>query len=78
MDNELDVDAMSNSFELAHKLGLSLEQEYDMLQMPAEAERQEYMINHLERALPLIKEMENAKDRIRMNGHFQHHDPLSF
>lgn len=78
MDSELDVDLMTDSFQLAHKLGLSLEQEYDMLQMPSEAQRQEYMINHLERALPLITEMENAKERIRMNGHFQHHDPLNF
>lgn len=78
MQKELDVDLMTDSFELAHKLGLSLEQEYDMLQMPAESQRQAYMINHLKRALPLIKEMENAKERIRMNGHFQHHDPLNF
>jgi len=78
MDNSLDVDLVTDSFELAHKLGLSLDQEYDMLQMPSEAQRQDYMINHLKRALPLIKEMENAKERIRMNGHFQHHDPLNF
>jgi len=78
MNEALDVDLLTNSFELAHKLGLSLEQEYDMLQMPCESQRQTYMINHLERALPLIREMENAKDRIKMNGHFQHHDPLNF
>ena len=78
MEEDFDVDLLGNSFELAHKLGLSLDQEYDMLQMPEEARRQEYMINHLKRAIPLIKEMENAKERIRMNGHFQHHDPLNF
>ena len=78
MEQELDVDLTTDSFQLAHKLGLSLEQEYDMLQMPEERQRQEYMINHLKRALPLIKEMENAKERIKMNGHFQHHDPLNF
>lgn len=78
MESELDVDLITNSFQLAHKLGLSLEQEYDMLQMPSEAQREDYMINHLERAIPLVSEMENAKERIRMNGHFQHHDPLNF
>lgn len=78
MEKELDVDLMTDSFQLAHKLGLSLEQEYDMLQMPSEAQRQEYMINHMRRAIPIIKEMEGAKERIRMNGHFQHHDPLNF
>ncbi len=78
MDEKLDVELLSNSFELAHKLGLSLEQEYDMLQMVHESKRQNYMINHLRRAIPLIREMEGAKDRIKMNGHFQHHDPLKF
>lgn len=78
MDSEFDVDLVTDSFELAHKLGLSLEQEYDMLQMVRESQRQTYMINHLRRALPLVREMEKAKEKIRMNGHFQHHDPLNF
>jgi len=78
MESSFDVDLVENSFELAHKLGLSLEQEYDMLQMVRESQRQTYMINHLRRALPLVSEMERAKERIKMNGHFQHHDPLNF
>ncbi len=78
MDEELDVTAVAHSFELAHKMGLSLEQEYDMLQMTSEYVRQEYMINHLERALPLVREMELARERIKMNGHFRHLDPLKF
>jgi len=78
MEEEFDVDLMTDSFQLAHKLGLSLEQEYDMLQMQSEAQRQTYMIQHIQRALPLIVEMEKAKEKIRMNGHFQNHDPLNF
>ena len=78
MEGELDIEVLSNSFELAHKLGLSLEQEYDMLQMTSESQRHDYMINHLRRAIPLIREMETAKEKIRMNGHFQHHDPPNF
>lgn len=78
MEGTFDVDLVENSFELAHKLGLSLEQEYDMLQMVRESQRQTYMINHLKRALPLVSEMERAKEKIKMNGHFQHHDPLNF
>lgn len=78
MEARFDVELVKNSFELAHKLGLSLEQEYDMLQMVRESQRQTYMINHLKRALPLVTEMERAKEKIKMNGHFQHHDPLNF
>lgn len=78
MEEKLDVDVMTHSFEMAHKMGLSLEQEYDLLQMTRESQRQEYMINHLERALPIVMEMEQAKEKIRMNGHFKHLDPLNF
>ena len=78
MEQKLDVNLLTNSFELAHKLGLSLVQEYEMLQMVRESQRQTYMINHLERAIPLVRHMENTKERIKMNGHFQYHDPLNF
>ena len=78
MDDKLDVGVMTHSFDMAHKMGLSLEQEYDLLQMTRESQRQEYMINHLERALPLVMEMEQAKEKIKMNGHFKHLDPLNF
>ena len=78
MDGQLNIDEMSHTFELAHKMGLSLEQEYDLLQMTSELQRQEYMINHLERALPIVKEMEQAREKIKMNGHFRHLDPLKF
>lgn len=78
MDEKLDVEVMTHSFELAHKMGLSLEQEYDLLQMTRESERLEYMINHLERALPIVREMEQAKNKIKMNGHFKNLDPLNF
>lgn len=78
MEGRLDVKLMSHSFELAHKMGLSLEQEYDLLQMTSESQRQEYMINHLERAIPMVEEMEQAKEKIKMNGHFRHLDPLNF
>jgi Lon protease-like protein len=76
---DLDLTIYSHlSYELAHKVGLSLEQEYELLTMPAESERQLYLLNHLRRAIPVIYDMERTKDRIRMNGHFKHFDPLSF
>ncbi|MFT6055244.1 MAG: Lon protease-like protein [Roseivirga sp.] len=78
MDHKLDVAEMSQEYELAHKLGLSLEQEYDMLQMEKQSQRYDYLINHMERAIPVVREMERAKEKIQMNGHFQHIDPLNF
>ena len=66
------------SFEVAHKIGLSLEQEYALLCIEQEQERQNYLFEHLNKILPVIKEMERTKDRIRMNGHFKNLDPLTF
>jgi hypothetical protein len=66
------------SFQIAHKIGLSLEQEYNLLKIPTEAERQGFLIQHLERIIPVLQEVERTKDRIKLNGHFKNLDPLSF
>jgi hypothetical protein len=46
------------SYELAHKLGLSVEQEYELLTIRSEGERQAFLLRHLERAIPVVAEME--------------------
>ncbi|KYG71154.1 hypothetical protein EV198_3578 [Roseivirga ehrenbergii] len=78
MDHKLNVADLTEEYELVHKLGLSLEQEYDMLQMENQSQRYEFLIRHMELAIPFVKEMERAKERIQLNGHFQHIDPLKF
>lgn len=66
------------AFDIGHKIGLSLEEEYLLLQIEKESERQQFIIQHLRRAIPILKEVERTKERIRMNGHFKHFDPLDF
>jgi len=66
------------TYTIAHKIGLSKEQEYELLKMTSEKKRQLYLINYLKLTIPIVKQMEQAKDRIRQNGHFKHLDPLSF
>jgi len=66
------------SYDIAHKIGLSVEQEYEMLTMPGETERQQYLLSHLRRVIPVVSDMEKTKERIRMNGHFKTLDPLNF
>ncbi len=60
---------LSNHF--AHKIGLSFKQEYELLLMAAEYERQNYMLNHLMQVIPVLQETERLKDRIMQNGHFR-------
>lgn len=59
------------SYELAHLVGLSLEQEYELLGIFTELQRLEYLRRHLNSIVPVIKELENIKERIQRNGHFR-------
>ncbi|MCY7353329.1 MAG: LON peptidase substrate-binding domain-containing protein [Cytophagaceae bacterium] len=73
---EADTDCFS--YTVAHKIGLSVEEEYELLTLPRETERQAFLIRHLERILPVVAELERTKERIRMNGHFKNLDPIDF
>lgn len=66
------------SYQVAHKVGLSLSQEYELLTVLEESARLEYLHEHLGRAIPLLQEMERTKDVIKLNGHFRSFDPLNF
>jgi Lon protease-like protein len=59
------------SYQLGHKLGLSVEQELAMLMIPEESERQLFLTAHLENLLPLVKQAETLRKRAELNGHFQ-------
>lgn len=66
------------SYTLAHKIGLSLQQEYTLLKQKSEKERLSYLINHLLITIPIVQEMNRAKYVIELNGHFRNFDPLDF
>ena len=59
------------SYEIAHFVGLSKEQEYELLGLFTEVQRLEYIRRHLNNIIPVIKELELMKARIQMNGHFR-------
>ena len=77
---EIDYDPIVENFSyrVAHKVGLSVDQEYDLLTLETEAERQLFLIQHLNNVLPVVAEIERTKQRISMNGHFKNLDPLNF
>ncbi|MFD1188737.1 peptidase, partial [Pontibacter rugosus] len=66
------------SYDIAHHLGLNTEQEYAMLQILSESERQETILLHLKQILPIVAETERLKDRVRLNGHFKNLTPPNF
>jgi Lon protease-like protein len=59
------------SYDVAHHAGLALQEEYELLQLLHELQRQEYLKRHLKKVLPVIAEMETLKERVQMNGHFK-------
>lgn len=59
------------SYEVAHFIGLSKQQEYELLCLLTEVQRLEYIRRHLNNILPTIKELEEVKARIQRNGHFR-------
>jgi Lon protease-like protein len=70
--------AAHTSYALGHKIGLSLDQEYELFLLTHEEERQAYLIDHLARTLPSLEEFNRTRTLIHLNGHFQKFDPLSF
>ena len=65
------------AYDIAHHAGLSLEEEYELLGLLKEIQRQEYLKRHLSKVLPLIAEMEALKEKVRLNGHFRNLSSLN-
>lgn len=64
-------DELLNTYDVAHHAGLSLPEEYELLQLMHELQRQEYLKRHLKKILAVIAETEALKERVKLNGHFK-------
>jgi len=58
-------------YEVAHHVGLSVEEEYELLGLLDERQRQEYLKRHLAKVIPMVAGMEQLKEKIKLNGHFK-------
>jgi hypothetical protein len=66
------------AYDVAHHLGLSLQEEYELLNLMNEQQRQEYIRRHLLKVLPMLGEMESLKQKIKLNGHFKNLSSFNF
>lgn len=66
------------SFDVAHHLGLAIEDEYHLLELPQELQRQEFLKRHLAKVLPIMEHMDLLKGKIKMNGHFKNLEGFKF
>jgi len=79
LNYEVDLSTFTiSSFTFAHVLGLKIEEEFELLLITKEEERQVYLTNHFKKMIPIMKDVEHAKEKIKMNGHFKNLDPLNF
>jgi len=64
------------SYDIAHHAGLSLDEEYEFQGLFKELYRQEYLKRHVQKVLPMLMEMEQLKEKVKLNGHFRNLSPL--
>lgn len=67
-----------NTYDVAHHIGLSIQEEYEVLNLFDERQRQEYLKRHLTKVIPMVAEMELLKEKIKLNGHFKNLSGLNF
>lgn len=71
-------DSEISSYDIAHHMGLSLEDEYRLLGLMNENQRQEFLKRHLAKVVPIVKELEELKKKIKLNGHFKNLEGFNF
>lgn len=72
------TDEELGSYDVAHHVGLSLEEEYEFMQLMQEIQRQEYLKRHITRVIPMMDEMDALRKKIRQNGHFKNLEGFKF
>jgi Lon protease-like protein len=66
------------SFDFAHYVGLSIHQELELIQIPVENERLKYLSKHLDLFIPHVLEVNNIKEKAKLNGHIKYLKPPTF
>lgn len=59
------------TYDVAHYVGMQLEQEYEFLTMRQARSRQEFLLSHLENIQPEVEQNVAIRQRAQLNGHFQ-------
>jgi hypothetical protein len=69
--NFLKPDHDLSAYDIAHHCSLSFEEEYELLGLMEETQRQEYLKRHISKIIPMLNETEALKEKIKLNGHFK-------
>ncbi len=71
-------DSELRAYDVAHHIGMSLEEEYELLGLLDERQRQEYLKRYLAKVIPMVAGMEQLKEKIKLNGHFKNLGGFNF
>ncbi|WP_168797470.1 LON peptidase substrate-binding domain-containing protein [Neolewinella litorea] len=66
------------TYEVGHHVGFTLEQEYLFLTLRDAAERQRFLLGHLQQVRPKVGDPLGIRARAELNGHFQDLKPPDF
>ncbi|MEM7572944.1 MAG: LON peptidase substrate-binding domain-containing protein [Bacteroidota bacterium] len=66
------------TYDIAHYVGMSREQEYELLTLFNALDRQQFLLEHLHAIRPEIEERLDIRAKALMNGHFKHLSPPNF
>jgi uncharacterized protein len=72
------TDEELKSYDVAHHVGFSLHEEYELLGLMDERQRLEYLKRHLTKVIPMVAEMEQLKEKVKLNGHFKNLATFNF
>jgi Lon protease-like protein len=67
----IDLEEPFSSFDIAHKIGLHIEEELELFKLKIERDRQIYLIEHLKKMIPTLQRVQDMNEKIRQNGHFR-------
>lgn len=71
-------DTQLTTYDVAHHVGFSLQEEYELLNLMHERQRQEYLKRHLTKVIPMVAQMEGLKEKVKLNGHFKNLEGFTF
>lgn len=71
-------DSELNSYDVAHHAAMSIEDEYALLELTQELQRQEFLKRHLAKVLPVMVQMDLLKSKVKLNGHFKNMEGFTF
>lgn len=71
-------DADLLSFDIAHHVGMSIVDEYEILCLENELHRQEFLRRHLDTIVKILEQTKLLQEKIILNGHFKNMEGFNF